>query len=74
VVGDKVGLSTTLTFLSLIVWAWILGPLGALLAIPLSLLVKAVLVDVDPSTRWLGPLIGGTASSPAPPPHLPPVA
>ena len=60
IVGEAVGLSTTLTFLSLIFWAWILGPLGALLAIPLSLLVKAVLVDADPSTRWLGGLISGS--------------
>ena len=57
VVGDAVGLSTTLSFLSLIVWAWILGPVGAVLAIPASLLVKAVLVDADPATRWLGGLI-----------------
>jgi AI-2 transport protein TqsA len=58
VVGDTVGLSATLTFLSLVFWAWVLGPLGALLAIPLSLLVKALLVDIDPSTQWLNPLIG----------------
>jgi predicted PurR-regulated permease PerM len=56
-VGDAVGLSTTLTFLSLVFWAWVLGPLGALLAIPLSLLVKAVLVDADPDSRWLVPLL-----------------
>jgi AI-2 transport protein TqsA len=59
VVGEVVGLSTTLTFLSLVFWAWILGPLGAVLAIPLSLLVKALLLDADPSTRWLGGLISG---------------
>jgi AI-2 transport protein TqsA len=59
VVGDAVGLSTTLSFLSLIVWAWILGPIGAVLAIPASLLVKALLIDADPSTRWLGGLISG---------------
>ncbi|MEV0788955.1 AI-2E family transporter [Kribbella sp. NPDC050459] len=59
VVGDAVGLSTTLTFLSLIFWAWILGPVGAVLAIPLSLLVKALLLDADPSTQWLSGLISG---------------
>ncbi|WP_329000142.1 AI-2E family transporter [Kribbella sp. NBC_00709] len=59
VVGEAVGLSTTLTFLSLVFWAWILGPLGAVLAIPLSLLVKALLLDADPSTRWVGGLISG---------------
>ena len=40
-VGDAVGLTTTVSFLSLIVWAYILGPIGAILAIPASLLVKA---------------------------------
>jgi predicted PurR-regulated permease PerM len=57
-VGDAVGLSATLTFLSLIVWAGILGPIGAVMAIPLSLLAKAVLVDVDPQLRWVGSLLG----------------
>jgi AI-2 transport protein TqsA len=58
VVGDAVGLSATLSFLSLVFWAWVFGALGALLAIPLSLLTKALLVDIDPSFRWLRPLIG----------------
>ena len=57
-VGDAVGLSATLTFLSLIVWAGILGPIGAVMAIPLTLLAKAVLVDVDPQARWIGGLLG----------------
>ena len=59
VVGDAVGLSATVSFLSLIFWAWVLGPLGALLAIPLSLLAKGLLVDIDPSTRWITPLVSG---------------
>ncbi len=66
VVGDAVGLSATLSFLSLVFWAWVLGPVGALLAIPLSLLVKALFVDIDPSTSWLKPLIG---DSPTPAPE-----
>lgn len=56
-VGEAVGLSTTLTFVSLVFWAWALGALGALLAIPLSLFVKALLVDADPAAAWLGPLL-----------------
>ncbi len=62
VVGDAVGLSATLTFLSLVFWAWVLGALGALLAIPLSLLVKALLVDIDPASHWLDPLLGDTTT------------
>ena len=53
VVGDAVGLTTTMSFLSLIIWAFLLGPLGAILAVPASLLFKAVLLDVDPAARWL---------------------
>jgi predicted PurR-regulated permease PerM len=64
IVGDVVGLSTSVTFLSLVFWTWVLGPLGALLAIPLSLLVRSVLVDVDPQSAWARPLIAG-ADDPA---------
>lgn len=59
IIGDQVGLSATLTFLSLVFWAALIGPLGALLAVPLSLLLKALLVDSDPEARWLVPLISG---------------
>ncbi len=56
-IGDAVGLSITITFLSLAFWAWLLGPLGAILAIPLTLLVKALLVDIDPRARWADALL-----------------
>lgn len=56
-VGDSVGLSMTVTFIALLFWGWALGALGALLAIPLTLLVKALLVDVDPRGHWLDALL-----------------
>jgi predicted PurR-regulated permease PerM len=56
-VGDSVGLSTTVTFVALLFWGWVLGALGALLAIPLTLLVKAMLVDVDARLHWLDVLV-----------------
>ena len=59
VVGDAVGLSGTLTFLSLVFWAWLIGPLGALLAVPLTLFARALLVEADPQARWALPLISG---------------
>ncbi|AZN30288.1 AI-2E family transporter [Flaviflexus salsibiostraticola] len=51
--ADAVGLSVTVTFLSLMVWGVVIGPLGALLAVPLTLFFKAILVDSSTSTRWL---------------------
>jgi AI-2 transport protein TqsA len=56
-VGDSVGLSMTVTFVALLFWGWVLGALGALLAIPLTLLLKALLVDVDPRGHWLDALL-----------------
>ena len=58
VVGDTVGLSAMLTFLSLVFWTWVVGPIGALLAVPLSLL------DQGPAGRGRSPHTLGPA------PHL----
>lgn len=66
-IGDSVGLSATVTFLALLFWAWVLGPLGALLAIPVTLLVKAVLVDADPRARWVEALLGSDPPTPKAP-------
>lgn len=60
--GDAVGITATVAFLSLIFWSFVMGPLGALLAIPATLLVKALLVDHSPNAGWLAALID---SSPA---------
>ncbi|MGZ4465843.1 MAG: AI-2E family transporter [Nocardioides sp.] len=59
IVGNAVGMTATLTFVSLIFWSWVIGPIGALMAVPLTLLVKAFMVDADPSLRWLDPIISG---------------
>jgi AI-2 transport protein TqsA len=67
-----VDLSLTLTFLSLVFWAWVIGPLGAILAIPLTPLVKALLVDSDPDTRWASILL--TSSEPDVSEPVPPTA
>jgi AI-2 transport protein TqsA len=66
-VGNAVGLSTTLTFVSLVFWTWVLGPLGALLAVPMSLFFRAILVEADPAARWMEPLISGHPSEDAVP-------
>jgi AI-2 transport protein TqsA len=57
-VGDAVGLSMVITLVSVIFWAWVLGPLGAVLAVPLTLLVKAVLIDADPRAAWAEAIVG----------------
>nr|WP_167953125.1 AI-2E family transporter [Brevibacterium marinum] len=51
--GESVGVTPLVSFLSLLFWVWILGWLGALLALPATLLLKALLIDADPKARWV---------------------
>lgn len=64
IVGDAMGLSATITFISLIFWAFVIGPIGTLIAVPLTLLTKALLIDIDPDLDWLRPLISLNADEP----------
>ena len=61
IVGDTVGLTPLFTFMSLAFWTWVIGPLGALLAVPLTLLVRALLIETNPRLGWALPLISGKA-------------
>lgn len=63
VVGNAVALSQTLTFFSVLFWAVALGPLGAILAVPLTLLVRAVLIDSDPRARVWRAAIGDLSAT-----------
>ena len=63
-VGATVGLSTEMTFLSLVVWTFLLGPLGALLAVPMTLLARALLIDPDGRMAWVSPLISTNVDPP----------
>ncbi|NHB85775.1 AI-2E family transporter [Tessaracoccus sp. HDW20] len=61
--GDAVGITPTVSFISLLVWAWVFGALGALIALPATLTVKALLIDPDPRTRWLNAFISNDAKT-----------
>ena len=47
-----------MTFASVLFWAVILGPVGAILAVPLTLLARTILLDSDPAIAWWRPLTG----------------
>ncbi|MCL2783994.1 MAG: AI-2E family transporter [Propionibacteriaceae bacterium] len=61
--GDAVGITPTVAVLSVLLWAFVLGPLGAILAIPATLLIKTLFVDIDPRTRWLNALIASNPTT-----------
>ncbi len=55
--GKGLGLSTLVVFVSLVFWGWVLGPVGMLLSVPLTITVKLAL-DSKVETQWLGHLLG----------------
>lgn len=66
-VSDAVDLSLTLSFFSVIFWTFVIGPLGAILSIPLTLLVRALVLEGNPDALWLRWVSGDRTAVPPPP-------
>jgi len=54
--GRRLGLSTLVVILSLLFWGWAWGPLGALLSVPLTVVVK-IWLENTPDLRWIAILL-----------------
>jgi AI-2 transport protein TqsA len=52
-VGRRFGISTLVVVISVLFWGWVWGPLGMLLAVPLTMMLKVVL-DGSDEFRWIG--------------------
>ncbi len=61
--GQGMGLSTLVVFVSLLAWGSVLGLGGMFLAVPLTMALKIVL-DSSPETRWLAVLMGPEPKEP----------
>jgi len=68
--GARFGLSALIVFMSLVVWGWVLGPVGMFLSVPLTIVVKIVLANTV-EFRWVAIMLGSggdqlTAQAPVP--------
>jgi len=61
-VGRRFGISTLVIVISVVFWGWLWGPLGMLLAVPLTMVLKVVLESSD-EFRWIGIAISAEQSA-----------
>lgn len=61
--GSRFGLSTLVVLLSVMFWGWIWGPIGMLLAVPLTMVMKVIL-DNTQEFRWIAVAIGKESARP----------
>jgi AI-2 transport protein TqsA len=59
IIARRTNLSLAVVILSALVWGWVLGPLGALLAVPMTLLVRRLFIEAYDESGWVSTLLGG---------------
>jgi len=61
IMGNSLGISPLVVLVSVIFWGWVLGPIGMLLSVPLTMSIKIYLESRE-STRWLAIILSRSPS------------
>ena len=56
IMGQQLGIRFVWIFVSLVAWGWILGPVGMLLAVPLTMTFR-IMFDNHDDTRWIANIL-----------------
>jgi AI-2 transport protein TqsA len=56
--GDQLNLSPLVVIASLFIWTWVLGPIGALVAVPMTMAVQQLVLGSSEGSLWLADLMG----------------
>lgn len=72
ILGKSLGMSPLVILVSMFFWGWALGPIGMLLAVPLTMTTK-IAMESGRSTQWIAMMMAHSAELKAaePPPALP---
>ncbi len=60
--GEGLHLSPFMVIFSVIFWAGVLGPLGAILGVPMTLMFKQLVLEADDQNRWIARLMSSKES------------
>lgn len=55
--GEGLDIAPVMVFISVVFWGLILGPLGAILAVPVTVGIKQLVLEPDPDNYWIAELI-----------------
>ncbi len=58
--GTSLNLSITLTVIVVLFWGWLLGPVGGILAVPLTAILKSAVLANFAETEWLATILGNS--------------
>ena len=56
--GEGLDLAPIMVILSITIWTAVLGPLGAILGIPVTMMVKELVLEADERNAWNARLLG----------------
>ncbi|MGH1343730.1 MAG: AI-2E family transporter [Nannocystales bacterium] len=65
--GRRLGISPLVVFVSLAFWLWVWGPMGGLLSVPLTIVVRLVL-ERSEELHWVSVLLGSSSEPEVAPP------